>query len=152
MMENMLDAENVAPNAVGARVAPPPRARIALTPRARARSALQGAKKASKAKGDKTIEEIYQKKTQLEHILLRPDTYGARTVLPVARRGRHASLAEPARARSRRRARARAVGTIEQVTQPMWVLDADRGKIVNKTISFVRAAPRSRPAPPRARA
>ena len=108
MMENMLDAENVAPNAVGARVAPPPRARIALTPRARARSALQGAKKASKAKGDKTIEEIYQKKTQLEHILLRPDTYGARTVLPVARRGRHASLAEPARARSRRRARARA--------------------------------------------
>ena len=108
MMENMLDAENVAPNAVGARVAPPPRARIALTPRARARSALQGAKKASKANGDKTIEEIYQKKTQLEHILLRPDTYGARTVLPVARRGRRASLAEPARARSRRRARARA--------------------------------------------
>ena len=75
MMENMLDAENVAPNAVGARVAPPPRARIALTPRARARSALQGAKKASKAKGDKTIEEIYQKKTPLEHILCRPDTY-----------------------------------------------------------------------------
>lgn len=26
-------------------------------------------------KGKKTIEEIYQKKTQLEHILLRPDTY-----------------------------------------------------------------------------
>jgi DNA topoisomerase-2 len=23
----------------------------------------------------KTIEEVYQKKTQLEHILLRPDTY-----------------------------------------------------------------------------
>ena len=37
-----------------------------------------GAKKASKAKGGgKTIEQIYQKKTQLEHILLRPDTYGA---------------------------------------------------------------------------
>lgn len=25
--------------------------------------------------GDKTIEEMYQKKTQLEHIILRPDTY-----------------------------------------------------------------------------
>lgn len=25
--------------------------------------------------GKKTVEEIYQKKTQLEHILLRPDTY-----------------------------------------------------------------------------
>ena len=29
----------------------------------------------SKSKGKKTVEEIYQKKTQLEHILLRPDTY-----------------------------------------------------------------------------
>ena len=31
---------------------------------------------ASKKKGTKTIEETYTKKTQLEHILLRPDTYG----------------------------------------------------------------------------
>ncbi|KAJ3239764.1 DNA topoisomerase 2 [Chytriomyces hyalinus] len=30
---------------------------------------------AAAKKGSKTIEEIYQKKTQLEHILLRPDTY-----------------------------------------------------------------------------
>jgi DNA topoisomerase II len=29
----------------------------------------------AKPKSNKTIEEIYQKKTQLEHILLRPDTY-----------------------------------------------------------------------------
>ena len=29
----------------------------------------------SKSKGSKTVEETYQKKTQLEHILLRPDTY-----------------------------------------------------------------------------
>jgi DNA topoisomerase II len=29
----------------------------------------------TKPKSNKTIEEIYQKKTQLEHILLRPDTY-----------------------------------------------------------------------------
>ena len=35
--------------------------------------------KASKAKakgGSKSIEETYTKKSQLEHILLRPDTYG----------------------------------------------------------------------------
>jgi len=31
--------------------------------------------KATAKKGGKTVEEIYQKKTQLEHILLRPDTY-----------------------------------------------------------------------------
>jgi len=31
--------------------------------------------KALKAQAGKTIEETYQKKTQLEHILLRPDTY-----------------------------------------------------------------------------
>ena len=30
---------------------------------------------AGKKKGGKTIEQMYQKKTQLEHILLRPDTY-----------------------------------------------------------------------------
>jgi hypothetical protein len=29
----------------------------------------------TKTKSNKTVEEIYQKKTQLEHILLRPDTY-----------------------------------------------------------------------------
>jgi DNA topoisomerase-2 len=35
------------------------------------------AKKVKKAASDdnKTVEEIYQKKSQLEHILLRPDTY-----------------------------------------------------------------------------
>lgn len=33
------------------------------------------AKPAAKKKGAKTIEETYQKKSQLEHILLRPDTY-----------------------------------------------------------------------------
>jgi hypothetical protein len=32
--------------------------------------------KASKSKNGRTIEEMYQKKSQLEHILLRPDTYG----------------------------------------------------------------------------
>jgi hypothetical protein len=30
----------------------------------------------SSSKNGRTIEEMYQKKSQLEHILLRPDTYG----------------------------------------------------------------------------
>ncbi len=34
-----------------------------------------GVKKAA-APGGRSIEEMYQKKSQLEHILLRPDTYG----------------------------------------------------------------------------
>ena len=33
------------------------------------------AKAPAAKKGGRTIEEMYQKKTQLEHILLRPDTY-----------------------------------------------------------------------------
>jgi DNA topoisomerase-2 len=33
------------------------------------------------ANGGKAIEDIYQKKTQLEHILLRPDTYVGRALL-----------------------------------------------------------------------
>ncbi|XP_010138483.1 PREDICTED: DNA topoisomerase 2-alpha, partial [Buceros rhinoceros silvestris] len=41
-----------------------------------------------------SVEHIYQKKTQLEHILLRPDTY---------------------------------IGSVEQVTQQMWVFDEDVG-------------------------
>ena len=40
------------------------------------------AKKAAKGgKKGRTIEEMYQKKSQLEHILLRPDTYGRRVAL-----------------------------------------------------------------------
>jgi DNA topoisomerase II len=35
----------------------------------------KGTTKKSAASGEKSVEEIYQKKTQLEHILLRPDTY-----------------------------------------------------------------------------
>jgi hypothetical protein len=41
---------------------------------------LEGGVKKLKAKSsqnvDRSIEQMYQKKTQLEHILLRPDTYG----------------------------------------------------------------------------
>ncbi|XP_042332431.1 LOW QUALITY PROTEIN: DNA topoisomerase 2-alpha [Sceloporus undulatus] len=46
------------------------------------------------AKKRLSVERIYQKKTQLEHILLRPDTY---------------------------------IGSVEQVTQQMWVFDEDVG-------------------------
>ncbi|KAK1173443.1 DNA topoisomerase 2-beta-like isoform X2 [Acipenser oxyrinchus oxyrinchus] len=50
----------------------------------------------SKKEGSKkmSVERVYQKKTQLEHILLRPDTY---------------------------------VGSVEPVTQQMWVFDEDVG-------------------------
>ena len=60
------------------------------------------AKAGGKGKG-KTIEQQYQKKTQLEHILLRPDTY---------------------------------VGSVDPHTQPMWVLDANSGKMVNRQVTF----------------
>ena len=59
------------------------------------------AKAGGKGKG-KTIEQQYQKKTQLEHILLRPDTY---------------------------------VGSVDPHTQPMWVLDANSGKMVNRQVT-----------------
>lgn len=53
---------------------------------------------------DRPVEEIYQKKTQLEHILLRPDTY---------------------------------IGSVEMITQPMWVYDSTQECMVNRPISFV---------------
>lgn len=53
---------------------------------------------------EKAVEEIYQKKTQLEHILLRPDTY---------------------------------IGSVEHISQPMWVYDQPADRMVQKNISFV---------------
>ena len=38
-------------------------------------SVVSAEKKTSKSGKSKTVEQIYQKKSQLEHILLRPDTY-----------------------------------------------------------------------------
>ena len=61
------DEENVAPPSKGSK--PAPVAKSVLSDNTGANNV--GAKK----KGKKTVEEIYQKKTQLEHILLRPDTY-----------------------------------------------------------------------------
>lgn len=51
----------------------------------------------------KTIEETYQKKTQLEHILLRPDTY---------------------------------IGSTEQATEPMFVLNAETKRIESKDVTY----------------
>ncbi|XP_007893690.1 DNA topoisomerase 2-beta isoform X2 [Callorhinchus milii] len=51
-------------------------------------------KKMSDASKKMSVERVYQKKTQLEHILLRPDTY---------------------------------IGSIQSLTQPMWVYDEDVG-------------------------
>lgn len=52
----------------------------------------------------KTIEGIYQKKSQLEHILLRPDTY---------------------------------IGSVEFVTENMWVYDKEKDAMVQKEIKYV---------------
>ncbi|GAB6028206.1 DNA topoisomerase 2-alpha [Chamberlinius hualienensis] len=51
-----------------------------------------------------SIERIYQKKTQLEHILLRPDTY---------------------------------IGSVEPVTQSMWVYDGEEAGLVHRDITYV---------------
>ncbi|XP_066992213.2 DNA topoisomerase 2 isoform X2 [Anabrus simplex] len=51
-----------------------------------------------------TVEKIYQKKTQLEHILLRPDTY---------------------------------IGSVEPVTETMWVYDEVEEMMVQREITFV---------------
>ncbi|CAH1789869.1 unnamed protein product [Owenia fusiformis] len=60
----------------------------------------------SGAKSDKrlSVERIYQKKSQLEHILLRPDTY---------------------------------IGSVETVTQPMWVFDNEENSMVSREITYV---------------
>lgn len=52
----------------------------------------------------KTIEGIYQKKSQLEHILLRPDSY---------------------------------IGSVEPVTELMWIYDKEKDSMVQKEIKYV---------------
>ncbi|KAL7421894.1 DNA topoisomerase 2 [Cryptotrichosporon argae] len=52
----------------------------------------------------KSASETYQKLSQLEHVLKRPDTY---------------------------------IGSVEAVTQAMWVLDPDTKQMVNRTITYV---------------
>ena len=52
-------------------------ARAPLGAKPAAAAAGAGAGAGAGGSGGKAIEEIYQKKTQLEHILLRPDSYSA---------------------------------------------------------------------------
>ncbi|GJE94175.1 DNA topoisomerase 2 [Phanerochaete sordida] len=52
----------------------------------------------------KTASETYQKLTQLEHILKRPDSY---------------------------------IGSVEKITQPMWVWDSENKRMVNREITYV---------------
>ncbi|KAJ8686672.1 hypothetical protein QAD02_022466 [Eretmocerus hayati] len=66
-------------------------------------TAENGAGEGSKKK-EKTIEGMYQKKSQLEHILLRPDTY---------------------------------IGSVEPVTEQMWVYDKEKEMMVSKEIKYV---------------
>ncbi|XP_011646495.1 DNA topoisomerase 2 isoform X1 [Pogonomyrmex barbatus] len=63
-----------------------------------------GAGDGKSASKQKTIEGIYQKKSQLEHILLRPDTY---------------------------------IGSVEPVTEMMWVFDKEKEMMVQKDIKYV---------------
>ena len=51
-----------------------------------------------------SVERIYQKKSQLEHILLRPDTY---------------------------------IGSVEKITEVMWVYDNDKSALTQKEITYV---------------
>jgi DNA topoisomerase-2 len=57
-----------------------------------------------KAAAARTVEQTYQKLTQLEHILLRPDTY---------------------------------IGSVEAVTQPMWVYDKASKRMQQRTLTYV---------------
>ncbi|XP_077279130.1 DNA topoisomerase 2 [Temnothorax americanus] len=63
-----------------------------------------GAGNGKPATKQKTIEGIYQKKSQLEHILLRPDTY---------------------------------IGSVELLTEMMWVFDKEKEMMVQKEIRYV---------------
>jgi len=90
----------------------------------------------TKAKGGKTIEQTYQKKTQLEHILLRPDTYSEWPSLIqchvfsppfslyISKLFISYSISF-------------SVGSIEKVSQSMWVYDTNTKRIVKRDIAYV---------------
>ena len=63
-----------------------------------------GAASKGQKKGRLSVERIYQKKSQLEHILLRPDTY---------------------------------IGSVQPLTEKMYVLDEESQQIVNREITYV---------------
>ncbi len=77
MCHCLTDAQN--PQASPVKKAPPKSKKAPAAKKAAKKvlSESTNAVKSKSGKGKKTVEQIYQKKTQLEHILLRPDTYGA---------------------------------------------------------------------------
>jgi DNA topoisomerase-2 len=98
------DFENVAPPKKGSKPAPKKSKdaiNMVLSPSKNAGNvpAAAAAEKGNK----KSVEQMYQKKTQLEHILLRPDTY---------------------------------IGSVEPLTTPMFVLDQETKKIVNRQVTY----------------
>lgn len=69
-----------------------------------------------------SIEQIYQKKTQLEHILLRPDTYIGSVEFTDPEVSALLSLC---------------LEFSPVMLQPMWVYDSNEDKIVMRNISYV---------------
>lgn len=89
----------------------------------------------------KSLEQIYQKKTQLEHILLRPDSYSEWGARRLWAHHAHKPVTHRAPAPA-------AVGSIQKSASQQWVLD-DSGpdpKIVSKSITYVSASCRGRTA------
>jgi len=114
----MVDEENMAPVAKkksaskgkkaaskGKKVITKSKKNPMLSPRSEGAGNVPSAATDNEAKNNKkkTVEETYQKKSQLEHILLRPDTY---------------------------------IGSVEPLTEPMFIYDEDQNAIVNKTITY----------------
>ena len=87
-----------------------------------------------KKESGKTVEQIYQKKSQLEHILLRPGThskyYGAPPVTV------YAYLSDNSHKFILNLFLFATVGSVERVLQPMFVLDAATERIVEREITF----------------
>jgi hypothetical protein len=69
------DFENVAPPKKGSKPAPKKKSNDAINNKALTPSTNAGNVPTAAKGNKKTVEQMYQKKTQLEHILLRPDTY-----------------------------------------------------------------------------
>ncbi|XP_014482998.1 PREDICTED: DNA topoisomerase 2 isoform X2 [Dinoponera quadriceps] len=74
------------------------------TQQSRMSTAMENGGAGDRGQKQKTIEGIYQKKSQLEHILLRPDTY---------------------------------IGSVEPITEMMWVFDKEKEMMVQKDIKYV---------------
>ena len=97
----MSDEENVAPPSKGSKPASKKSKAIAVLSPNKNKGNVNAS--AAEKKKNKTVEQMYQKKTQLEHILIRPDTY---------------------------------IGSTEPLSQPMFVLDEQTNRLVNRQITY----------------